>query len=126
MYTAVDDVKDRIGSSNIPSAITDAMIQQFIVDGDAYIDDRTNSTWASNYSLSAENYGTDRAIKSISTNLALSKLYGRLGGGKGNYKIGDFSMSKKELIEQAKYYEDLAEKSLSNIDANVTIKISNQ
>ena len=126
MYTSVDDVKDRVGSSNITSAITDAMIQQFIVDGDAYIDDRTNNEWSSDYSTSAEDSNVDRAIKAISTALAASKLLRRLIGGKGSYRLGDFSISKSEQLNNAKMEEEYAEKGLSNIDPNVTIKISNQ
>lgn len=128
MYTSTDDVKNRIGADNVPSSITDAMIQDMVVGSDALIDSRTNKGeggWSSSYSLSAEDSGVNRNIKESSTLFSAATLGKRLAGGRGSYQLGDFRMSKSELRDIANDCAKRADEILSNIDPNVTIKKSN-
>ena len=125
-YSSATDVKDRVGIANIPSAITDSMIFIYIEGSDAYIDDRTQSTFAASYTEGSEDNNVNRGIREISILLSAAKLRRRLAGTGKNYKLGDLSVGKKELLALAQTDDMEAERMLVEKPVAVRIKLTNE
>jgi len=117
-YTTIDIVKSRIGNKHIDADVTDDEITQWIQEASNFID------------LSTKKIGigfeeTDLlhpTVQQIVTDLAVIKLLLRMSGAglattSGlSYKVGEFSVDKKNLdassIKEIKVYEASAKESL--------------
>jgi len=133
MYTSVDNVKNMVGKTNLPSLVSDSQIQVFISDGDAFIDSFTGSTWSTSYSTTAEDSGVDRKIRAVSNllgaSLVLKRMAGEITAGI-DFAVGQISkkksMQQSSWLRMANNYIEMAKMMLSSIDPNVDIKITNQ
>ncbi|GEM_PF-3909564 len=110
-YTTVDIVKSRIGNNNIPQDIQDSEIVQWIREASNFIDlsaRRTSQGFADTDYI----YPT---VQQIATDLAIIKLLLRMSGpGKAttagiSYRIGEFSVDKKNVDSTAKDEIDIYE-----------------
>lgn len=71
-------VKDIVGASNIPSSVTDAMIQLWINWADAEVDDLTGQTFETTYSDTVYDSTVNRVITKASAHKAAVSLCNRI------------------------------------------------
>jgi len=81
-YNNADNVKNLVGSTNIPTTVSDAMITEFIVDSDGLIDALTQVTagfWGTvAYSTTVDDTGVARDIRAASAFLSGATLLRRM------------------------------------------------
>lgn len=117
-YTTIDIVKSRIGNKHIDSDVTDAEITQWIKEASNFIDLSTKRI-SVGFETTDPLYPT---IQQIVTDLTVIKLLLRISGAglattSGlSYRVGEFSVDKKDLdassIKEIKVYETSAKESL--------------
>ena len=120
-YTTIDIVKSRIGNKHIDTDVTDNEITQWIQEGSNFIDLSTKKIGIG-YESTDPLYPT---VQQIVTDLAVIKLLLRISGAglattSGlSYKVGEFSVDKKNLdassIKEIKVYETSAKESLATL-----------
>ena len=126
-YSTVDLVKSRVGESNVPEDVQDSEITQWIKEASNFIDLSTKRVGVGFQNTDAL-YDT---IQQIVTDLATIKLLLRMSGaGKSttagiSYKIGEFSVDKKNIessyIKEVQLYEQSANNSLETLKKYLNI-----
>jgi len=126
-YSTVDLVKSRVGVTNIPDDVHDNEILQWIKEASNFIDLSTKKLGVGFQNTDAL-YDT---VQQIVTDLSVIKLLLRMSGsGKSttagiSYKIGEFSVDKKNIessyIKEVQLYEQSAINSLETLNKYLNI-----
>jgi hypothetical protein len=120
-YTTIAIVKSRIGNKHVDADVTDSEVTQWIQEGSNFIDLSTKRIGVG-FETTDPLFPT---VQQIVTDLAVIKLLLRISGAglattSGlSYKVGEFSVDKKNLdassIKEIKVYEASAKESLATL-----------
>lgn len=126
-YTTVAIVKARIGETNISSDVQDSEITQWIQEASNFIElctKKIGNSWQPTDAL----YPT---VQQIVTDLVVIKLLLRMSGaGSGttsglSYRVGDFSVDKKNVdsssVKEIAIYEKSAKNSLAELKDHLSV-----